>query len=227
MFPKDSSYAYRLLVEHPIFSNTLTLVVYWLYGIFNAYLVGKIFWMFCFIVNAAHVAFFILSPLIHQELRFKNIMTVQENVFSKVVCHYYNTSAALRCIPNLIKFYRTLQLLQKYFEKSIGLLTFTGHLVMLQLCVCSQVPLITQWDKLNDLTKIILLDCYVAGNIIWLCSLDILGRLDKESSKTITSWKRFSLFVSWENKTNIMVMKKFRRSCKPLIISYGNFYFVR
>lgn len=233
IFPEDPCYAYRLLVEHLVFENEFTkssllyLIVYWIYGIFNAYVVGKMISTFCFIVAVSHLLFFVVTPLVHKELRLKNNMVVEENGFCKTAYWNYNTSAAIRTIPNLMKYQRTLQVLLKYYKTTLGLQTFMTHGVMLQLCVYSQVTLITKWDELGDLTKVILLDCYLVGNITWLCSLDLLGRLVKESMKTISSWGRFSLLVSPENKTNVMVMKKFRRSCKPLIISYGNFYFVR
>ncbi len=221
LFPNDPAYLYQILTNLLLSSSTncdgsmdtAHFVLFSIYGLLNTFFVIRMQLTLTFVTDLLFLFFFVLAQLISQELRIK-------------IKRSYKTSRNFRRSENLMKFYRTLQILLKYYTESFGLLTMVGHVLMLQMSVYSLTSLITHWGKLSVLTRAILSVCFFLGNAIWLFSLDILGKLVSESEKTIRSWRRLG-FLAWECKSNLLVMKKFRKSCKPLMIVYGNLYFVK
>lgn len=231
IFPNDPAYAFEILTNSMApysqkldISTISTAAIYWIYGLFNTFLAFKMNFTVTFITDMLHLSFFVLAPLISKELRIKQGNWLDESINKDPTFH--KTSRNLRKLENLTMFYRTLQIILRYFSESFGLLATVGHLVMLNLSVYNQISLMTHWSQLNNPTRALLLSCHLLGNLIYLCALDMLGRLVTESGKTIKSW-RPSEFLTEESKSSVKVMKKFKKSCKPLMVVYKNFYFVR
>ncbi len=222
LFPTDPAYAYQSVInmfsDVPEQANSLLCrVTYHIYGAFNIYIQAKINFTLAFTVDSTVLSFFVLGRFLRKELRFKSI--------AKDEMSQYKTSRTLRTIPNLTTYYRALQLLLKLYIESFGILVAASHVLMFSLMIFSQISLITRWSRLNNIMKTILLICVLVGDIIWLCSIDLLGRLVSESRKTVGSWKQISI-IGWETKGDVAAMKKFVVSCKPLIIRCGVIYSV-
>lgn len=213
IFPHDPSYPYTNLTESFSKNSIFHLTIYFTYGILNFYLTTKMHFIFLFLIDFLFLSFFILVRFITKELRLGRRAT-------------YKTSLLLRTPNNITKYYRSLQLLFIPFNQSLTLLNVWAHLLMLIFSVFLQVNLVVHWNSIGGWMKTIFITLLCSSNSIWLCSLEVLGRLGVQSTKTIKSWTNTSANFKL-NRMDRIFLKKFQLSCKPIMISYRGFYVVR
>lgn len=214
MFPHDPAYAF-FLVES-LFSKRSYLqrtILYILYGLFNACFVIKMASGLYFLQCVPALIFFTFARLLSKELSFKR------NVNHK-------TSTNLREIHNLSRIYRQLQVLHKPFIKTFTQLTVVCHVMILQLTVCTQLYLFTKREKITNLVQGIMLLALIFANGAWLFILDILCKMFMESRNILRTWTNYANVARNSQMTN-RIIKKFQKSCKPLMFVYGGFYRVK
>lgn len=213
LFPDDPTYAYNILTKYLANCPILKHLTYYFYALLNFYFVAKMSFTFSFMVDFLHLSFFILAPFL-KEIRWGK--------------GKYKTSGNLRESKNVTKYYRSLQLLFKHYTEALGLLNIVCHVLMLKFSVFVQLSLIVQWDILSEWMRYTLVASLVGANLIWLCSIDVLGRLVTESGKCVRSWGKIAGILNSKNaKEDALIMGKFRKSCKPLMITFRSFYCIR
>ncbi len=212
IFPQDPAYPCKILIKTFSTSPTFDMSIYLSYGALNLYLVTKMHFLFLFFIDFLFLAFVAIVPFVTKELRLGRAN--------------YKTTTYLRRPYSITKYYRSLQLLFIPFTQALALLNVWAHLLMLTFSVFLQVSLIVHWDRIGGWMKAIFITLLCSTNLIWLCSLDVLGRLVVASDKTIKSWTKISANFK-VNRIDRIFLKKFQKSCKPIMISYRGFYVVR
>lgn len=218
IFPNDIAHAYGILGGQVPWNCTesnqlLATVTYLTYGIINTYLVIKVLLGLGFLQGILLLVYFVFADLISTEIR------LQRNL-------RYKTLALLRKPESFAKIYRSLQILQRLFIDALGLLVVVCHVMVLKLTVCTQLCLFTKWYETTSPVRCIMLICLIFGNIGWMFSLNLLGKLHTESYKSLELWIGYQNLSRNNHKTTIYI-RKFRRSCKPLMFVYKSLYKVR
>lgn len=134
----------------------------------------------------------------------------------------YKSIENLRSVPNVIHVYRSFQVLQMHAMSFMGIFLVMCNAIFMMLALYANVILIRHWYLLQPMTKA----TFVLGSPtligFWALFLD-LGRVFSDgSTKVLLSWKTFN----WGNAKEAKLMSKFRKSCKPIRVSYGSQFVV-
>lgn len=219
VFPADPTYPYHYLdaikAKQSKWRTRLKFILYLIFGFDNFYLVTKMHFTFSWLLDVYIHGFFLFSSFVSKEIRFGAANAEKSGK--------YKTTAALRKTENVTKIYRMLQILLNRYLDSVGLTVVVGHILISVFSVFTQVSLLTQWDLLTPITRTILLFSLIMADIVSVVLLDVLGRMLVESGKSISSWVKVSNVV-WGSRYNSAYLKKFQKSCKPLMLEYGGWY---
>jgi len=174
---------------------------------------------FCFLTDNIMRTVFLFWGLISRELR------IGHDIFR-------HTSHKLRTFPNVVIYFKALQLVVNLLNKSVGVNAPISHVIVSVLCLYCQMSLVLLWKKLTKLNKTIILLTWICGQVIWMGTLHVSGYLVKSSTKTIQSWKKMSyvggLGGNWKStRREYGLMIRYNKSCKHLAIKYENIFMIK
>jgi len=136
---------------------------------------------------------------------------------------HYDTLGSLRTFQNLPLQYRCLQILHaEYLDVGACLIIPLQTLGTNFILFCNFI-LITKWDTIKDLNKLILLMGSVIGVVVIGGVLDCAGKLYSIGENVLKSWK----FCDWGSRWRNKYMQKFRKSCKPIRVHYKSSYTIK
>lgn len=136
----------------------------------------------------------------------------------------YRAEKSLRIAGNLRHIYRTLQICNTYAMVTFGkcLFVFQGAFTFLPMYINS--VLIRYWDKLELFAKGPLVASSLFATIFWTVVLQVGGYLFVQGRKTIFSWK---VGDHWMSRHENKLMRKFAKSCTPIVLCYGKQFVVK
>lgn len=136
----------------------------------------------------------------------------------------YCTISTLRKQPDcLATVYRAFQILHQYFLLQFGPILLFADGVLMMNCIYITFVLIRYWNELEAYAKAPLLVQDILGMLVWSGIVEIGRLLNNRGNKVPNSWMRSNWRSAFEQK----FIKKFRKSCKPLLLAYGTQYVVR
>jgi len=135
----------------------------------------------------------------------------------------YETPSKLRQPQNLIVAYRALQLFQQVVNSLMGKFIVPTQTIVTKLIIISCYMAIRHGDEMEKATIALLLTWSGLAGIFWASTLMLGGYLHMYGEKTLLSWK----YHQWNNKFDNKLMSKFRKSCKPIMVSFGHTYKIR
>lgn len=136
----------------------------------------------------------------------------------------YRSLKCLRTIPEKLRHtFRAFQVLHTYctYIPSRHLIIFNAGITLAAIYIT--FVSIRYWDQLEVYAKVPLLiaDVFVSG--IWSLALLSGKYLFCKGHQALNSWKMHP----WGSEKECKIMKKFRLSCKPLLLSCGTLFVVR
>lgn len=135
----------------------------------------------------------------------------------------YSSISALRKPPTLLNAYRSVQVFQQQVNNLIGIFIMPTQVMISQIVIVSCYTMIRQAGLMKPST-IYMLGCWAGATFgFWAFQLLIGGYLHFYGSKVLNSWK----YHRWENKAEKKLMGKFRKSCKPVCLSYKTVYIIK
>lgn len=135
----------------------------------------------------------------------------------------YKTRSNLRNALHLIKIYRSAQILQIKVNKVLEYCIVPTQALVLDLILFASVMLIKFGSKLSPASKCMLTSWAILGAVAWAAALIVGGHMHWYGIKVLKSWK----YTKWSRNYHRLLMSKFRKSCRPLTISYGKTYVIR
>lgn len=130
----------------------------------------------------------------------------------------YMTSLTLRMkSENLSHVFRSCQLIHSYIACFMGpfLLLLNASSVLISIFI--SVVLGMYWGKLQFFGKCCLVTILGTTLVVWTGTLDLGRILFVNGSKTLKSWRSHQ----WGSANKDKIMKRFLRSCKPILLYYG------
>jgi len=177
---------------------------------FHAYILLSIHTGSVAVGTATAIYSFYFAPILIRELRIGKSR------------NFYKMSAKLRRPKNIRHVYRSLQIIQANIFSFLGRFLFMCHGNFLVSTLFLNFVLIRYWGQLQIVTKIQFLIWTYVLMTFWACVLELGRFLLTKGNKTLRSWKG----GKWKSATNNNLMKKFLRSCKPIVLSYGKQFVV-
>jgi len=171
--------------------------------LFHAYVRTFCHIMPSIMVGAALAYGYFFTPILIRELRLGRIS--------------YRTSRSLRMAKNARHEYRSLQILQANIFSLVGLFLGLFNAIFTIITVWMNFVLMRYWEELKIITKLQLLAWTSSIMGFWVVVLELGHFQQSKCLKMQGSWKT----NNWENKKRDTFMKKFLRSCKPIVLSYG------
>lgn len=135
----------------------------------------------------------------------------------------YKSVAVLRHPETLSMAYRSVQILHKQIVSIIGGLIVPTQAIIAELVVISSYMIIRHGHQMNRYSKLMLITWSCGGVIVWWATLYIGGCIHFYGMKVLESWK----YHEWDNSFDKKFMKKFTRSCKPLMVNFGSTYVIK
>ncbi|CAL8140733.1 unnamed protein product [Orchesella dallaii] len=141
----------------------------------------------------------------------------------KVGCQSYKTIDALRSPKNLRRIYRCFQVVHAHCFAIFGILTLFCNAIFMVTCIFCNFVSFQYWDDFSAVTKAQIVTWCVLTNGFWGFVLEMGCLFCKNGDKVFMSWKRHAWGSSLENA----IMKKFRVSSMPIVLSYGKQFVIR
>lgn len=135
----------------------------------------------------------------------------------------YRCSKDFRSPSNLTLYYRSTQILLLYANIALGPFIIPMHTASTMLFVYGLNIFITRGKSMAVIARALVLIWAILGAGAWGLALLVGGYVHLQGTKCLKSWKLFC----WENKREQKYMSKFRKSCRPWAIGYGNMLRVR
>ncbi|CAL8127916.1 unnamed protein product [Orchesella dallaii] len=186
----------------------LLLVVF--VGLHPCYLILITYMNICVVYLTLFLYCFIVIPFITFELR------VGRN-------KPYNSVKTLRRPPMLISAFRTVQVLQQRINQLIGYIFIPTQAVIGKIIVFSTFTIVKNGDSMLLSSKALVIGWSFAMGFCWSIILLAGGYLNLYGKRVLLSWK----YHEWGSKREKLIMTKFRKSCKPIDLRYGNTYVMR
>ncbi|CAL8072490.1 unnamed protein product [Orchesella dallaii] len=188
-------------------------VLYWFYGLLVSWIMLSIFWTFglCYVMLLFYLTYFV--PIFSFEF------CLGQNV------HQRKSSELLRTIQHFSVKYRSVELLIQMQNLSTSFIFIPMQFaVIYHVCFCSLV-IIRYWEKFNA-TPIVVVGVFACGIMtVWGITMKMFGKMSTRNRKTKQTWKHGGGTL-WKRKDR-MYMKRFQMSCRPLSISYGNYFIIK
>lgn len=130
----------------------------------------------------------------------------------------YNANNSMRKSENLQYVYRCFQVLHENFICFFGPYIFIAHVILSVLPVFEIVILILYWNQLNLITAAPLITSLPFNITFWNLVLLSGKHLYVSGSAVKHSWVKHN----WKKGVERKVMKKFSKSCRLILIRWGN-----
>lgn len=136
----------------------------------------------------------------------------------------YKSNPKLRLSSeNLRVVYRAFQVLHVHAMHITGPLLLAGNALFTVFVQFQVFVLIRYWTSLEIYAKLIIMGGYILALVLWTSML-LLGKLlFVKGSIILRSW----IGINWGNQLENHGMRKFSRSCKPLVLAYGSRFVIR
>ncbi len=159
---------------------------------------------------------FVLGAICTYVFQITLFVTVELRVGLKE--NRYNSLSILRQNSNILQIeFRALQILHKNILCWLGPYVLLMHGAFMTAAIFFNFILIRYGGKLDPLYRIPIILGLVLCLGIWTSVIEISRVLNSRGNKVLSSWGG----DKWGNSFNNKLMKRFRRSCKPLVVAYG------
>lgn len=135
----------------------------------------------------------------------------------------YLTTAELRKSNTLCLTFRSFQIVNTNAMCFMGLYLVAINASVIIAVVFLNFSLLKYWNVLHTLIKLLCLLITVTFTIFWTAILELGKLFFIKGNKVLSSWNG----REWGSKRENNIMKRFRLSCKPILISYGNQFVIR
>ncbi len=135
----------------------------------------------------------------------------------------YKTKHKLRNSHNIRTMYRAFQLLHQNVLCFMGGVFAFCHFGFTLQPIFVNFVLIKYWKGIHLFAKVLLLVVSPAVTSIWMLTLQLCSSFFVKGEKSLKSWELYD----WGSKRENRVMRRFRKSCKPVIVCYGSMYQVK
>ncbi len=174
--------------------------------VFHAYLVLII------AVNQTLACIMLFSNMIYMTL----VLSRELNLNLKLT--QYRTCSRLRSVNNLQHAYRSFQILMEQWNRVVGIVIWTGNFFFVAIPVLLMVMLLNVWKQLLPIARATLTMGLLIICLVWLAILQCGKYFWLQGNKTLRSWK----IHKWTNTYEKRLMKKFHKSCRLILLRYGN-----
>lgn len=130
----------------------------------------------------------------------------------------YKTSDRLREAETLRLSYRAIQLLHANIFCVFGIPLVAFNAIFMMTTLFCNAVLIRYWTRLGPLSRATLVLWTTTLLMFWSFVLETGHYCESKGEKVIMSWKG----GKWKSGFEKKMMGKFTRSCKPLLVCYGN-----
>ncbi|XP_035705689.1 uncharacterized protein LOC110847659 isoform X2 [Folsomia candida] len=127
----------------------------------------------------------------------------------------YRSSWRLRTVGNLPIAYRSVEILHHAMMKTFGPLILPIQAILGNGTLLVSYTVIRHWNNLQPAQSFMLVLIVLIVLTFWVVALQTGCYFYKESSKTLTSWS-----CNGRSKMHFNYIKKFKKSCKPLICNW-------
>lgn len=201
--------------------------------IFISFIIPKLFDKFFFIelitisfhsylyVVLAHNAVLILGCVIIYVLYVPSLLTKELLLGPSV---RYRTSENLRSSANIRYTFRAFQLFNENAMQQFGVYLPISQVILTFHPIFGGCILLRYWPELKSLTKAAILLGGPSAMFTWLFILQAGKDLQVEGNKMLWSWRKYN--VSTFNTIEAKIMRKFGKSCRPILIHYGNIFVI-
>jgi len=135
----------------------------------------------------------------------------------------YRSLRSLREVDNLIKEYLTIEYLHKRCIKFYGQGLIPSHILIGQFILYCNFTLIRHRKKLDFIINFFLVGSALCAFVFWVLTLEAAGRFQKDSSKSLASWK----YMKQESPFKMKLLRKYRKRFRPLVISAGEYFSIK
>lgn len=196
---------------------------------FTAILPDAYFWYFCPILMCLHVQ---ISSFVYQLLSLCSVVifNVGAIVSQLGVREYYLGQRGYRLVDEvrqdisvLVHQYRSIEIFSETGMLFIGKFLVPFQSVFMVSTVFCNSMLIKQWDRMQTATKVLILFWAFGCTTVWSLILVLGGYLHKHGKSVLVSWKNHDFGTTHRNK----LMKRVARSCRPVMLNYGNCFVIR
>ncbi|CAL8125318.1 unnamed protein product [Orchesella dallaii] len=129
----------------------------------------------------------------------------------------------LRQPPMIITAYRAVQILQRKSTDLFGQMLVPMQTLMGNIVVSCAYMIIKHRGILKPTTVAMLLGFSTTCGIFWGLILLLGGYINLYAKRILDSWK----YHPWPTKQDRKLMRKFRKSCTPLMLNYGKTYIIK
>ncbi|CAL8106445.1 unnamed protein product [Orchesella dallaii] len=187
----------------------------------------------CNSISTAGISFFqiYLTCIIYWNMGFTILALFLYGivVFSMLIDEFclnrrkYRAINAFRNLNDLMFNYRCFQILQSCCMQAFGYLMIPIQSTVMNLIVFCNFMLLVHGSELQIMTLATMSLWSILGTTVWTFILYLGGYMHKMSEKTLRSWK----VHPWGSKNERKMMSKFRKSCRPVLIQFGNTFVIR
>lgn len=153
---------------------------------------------------------------------YLNVILIKELLLRRGNTRYI-TNDQFRESESIRNAYRSLQLLNANIFSFMGIYLMLCNALIMLASIYFNVAMIRYWNDLHFVTKGSMFFCDVVPTISWTLILEIGILFDVKGRKVLNSWRNFDWHSDRENR----IMKKFCRSCFPILMAYGSMFSVK
>ncbi|CAL8106442.1 unnamed protein product [Orchesella dallaii] len=135
----------------------------------------------------------------------------------------YRTIDTFRNLDDLMFNYRCFQILQSCSMEVFGYILVPIQSTIMNLVVFCNFMMLIHGSELQIITLATMSLWSILCTSSWTFILFLGGYMHKSSERTFRSWK----VHPWGSKNERKIMSKFRKSCRPVLIQFGNMYVIR
>jgi len=176
--------------------------------LFHGYLILVVHLVMISLGNAAWVYLWYITPIYTKELRIGRGNHKMEDT--------------LRNPKNIRHIFRCLQVLHANIFCVLGLVILVCNASFMLTSIYCNFVLIRYWDELQGFSKMQFLNWSVIFVWSWQFILEFGRYISSKGGKVLASWKG----NKWGSMRENRVMERFHRSCKPIVLAYGNHFVI-
>lgn len=135
----------------------------------------------------------------------------------------YRAWNRIRKVPNIFNVYRGLQIIHIECLSALGPMLVFWHGACTYTPVYANLVLICNWSDVHVSVRILLLVVSVGASFMWLLILQLGNRFCNHGKSLLHSWR----LHDWKSVANNREMRKFRKSCRLLLLCFNNTYVIR
>lgn len=151
---------------------------------------------------------------------FYMVVALGELTISNAECL---TVEEFRKPSNLVKVYRSIQLLNTITMEIVGKILVFTNVFMTFTPIYANFTLITYWNSINTVAKGFLILVLVSIFSLWAFVLQLGKFLHIRGEIMSISWKR----AKWTTQKEAKEMSKFRKSCQMVLLKYEKVFIIR